>query len=262
MSNEIRKFDEGQSSQPHQANGRLVAPGSPAISPSIAEREISFNAVARAYDRAILGSQWESDSYKVSPFLTPEVMQGAIDEHHTRHGWRWSWGGYGENRTQLWRGSYLSCLPGEFLHAGIDMNLPAKSPVLCTRGGIIRVVGDDRDTQGGWGPFVVVETQKDNKKEFVLYGHLGEVLVQPYQRVEPGSMIARTGTPPQNGGWWSHLHIQKIEGQFFLKSQQQGLLDVLDGYFPKRAEPFYAPIYPNPADLIWDPEALPEALRQ
>jgi len=134
--------------------------------------------------------------------------------------------------------------------------------VFCTRGGIIRVVGEDRDTQGGWGPFVVVETQRNERKEFVLYGHLGEVLVQKNQRIEPFTMIARTGMPPQNGGWWSHVHIQKIEGVFFSRCQQQGLFDMLDGYFPKTAQAFYAPIYPNPIDMVWDPEALPEGIRQ
>jgi murein DD-endopeptidase MepM/ murein hydrolase activator NlpD len=257
MSNNTHGAENGKLVRPVDAGASGAVARTPGVDPAIARNEISFNAVAKVYDDAYLGGKWLAQREQPSPFLTPDTMQRALDGYHTRHGLLWSYGGYLENRTELWRGSYLSCLPGEFLHAGIDINLPAKSPVVCTRGGIVRVVGHDCDTQGGWGPYVVVETHRNGVKEFALYAHLGGVSVHKGEKLEPFAVIGETGAPPQTGGWWSHLHIQLIEERYFMWCHQQGLMDVLDGYFEKSAEKFYRPVFPDPVDLVWDPELAP-----
>jgi hypothetical protein len=101
---------------------------------------------------------------------------------------------------------------------------------------------------------VIVETVRPGTttKEYVIYGHLGEVSVKEGQRIAPMSELAKTGVPPTNGGWWSHLHIQLIEERYFMACRRHGLMTSLDGYFGARATEFFRPVFPDPIDLVWD----------
>jgi murein DD-endopeptidase MepM/ murein hydrolase activator NlpD len=255
MSEGMRGVGDGSAPERAAKGDYIRPPTTPLLNAGIAAHEVSFNKLAKDFDERYLGKAWLARADLPSPFLTPDVMQRAVDEYHARHGITWSFGGYLEDRTSLWRGSYLSNISGTFVHAGIDVNLPAQTLVRCTRGGVVRVVGDDCDTQGGWGPHVIVETIRNGAKEFVIYGHLGDVYVKEGDRLGPMSPIATTGGPPKNGGWWSHLHIQVIQDRYFMWCRRQGLMTSLDGYFEARAAEFYKPVFPDPIDLVWDFES-------
>ena len=215
--------------------------------------EISFVEMAANYDRAHLGGAWMSKVEEPSPFLRPDIMQHAIDEYHARAGIQWSFGGYLEDRTHLRRGGQFQ---GEILHAGLDMNLPVGTPVRCTKGGVVHLIGDDATSQGGWGPYVVIEVvePKTQEKEHIMYAHLVGISAKIGERVEPNAIIGTVGTPPRNGGRWSHLHIQVIKGRYFEFSARQGLAN-LHGYFRTADKDFYATVFRDPSDLVWDPSA-------
>lgn len=215
--------------------------------------EVSFVQIAEMYDRAHLGGSWLSKVEAPSPFLRTDIMQHAIDEHHARAGIKWSFGGYLEDRTLLRRGGQFE---GEILHAGVDINLPIGTSVRCTKGGVVHLIGGHADSQGGWGPYVVIEARRPNseEKEYIVYAHLVGISSKIGDRVEPNAIIGTVGTPPRNGGWWSHLHIQVVKDRYFEFCARHGLGN-LHGYFRKADKEFYAPLFRDPSDLVWDPSA-------
>ena len=175
MSEGMRGVGDGSAPERAAKGDYIRPPTTPLLNAGIAAHEVSFNKLAKDFDERYLGKAWLARADLPSPFLTPDVMQRAVDEYHARHGITWSFGGYLEDRTSLWRGSYLSNISGTFVHAGIDVNLPAQTLVRCTRGGVVRVVGDDRDTQGGWGPHVIVETIRNGAKKLIKLGIVRDV---------------------------------------------------------------------------------------
>lgn len=77
-----------------------------------------------------------------NPLLDPTICEEFVAWVHERHGATWSFGGYLEDRTQLWKDSYLDSA-GSAIHAAIDVNIPAGTVV---RAGVFgKVVFADSD---------------------------------------------------------------------------------------------------------------------
>jgi murein DD-endopeptidase MepM/ murein hydrolase activator NlpD len=165
----------------------------------------------------------------VNPLLDPKISLQMVMEFHERSGARWSYGGYCENRVRLWRNSYLSD-KGNYLHLGVDLNVPQGTKVATVEELTVMLVDDDRDCDGGWGPRVFVQPQAQGTERVVLiFAHLQAVCVQPGDQLPAGTVLAEVGGPPNNGNWFPHLHIQAVRTDYF----QEILLerfDELDGY--------------------------------
>src|SRR5438105_1028701 len=89
--------------------------------------------------------------YEKNPLYTsPEICQQMIDEMHERLKVMWSYGGWQENRSTLWKDSYME-KEQRFTHLGVDFNVPAGTEVMAPRRMEIvwQDAGDDFD--GGWG---------------------------------------------------------------------------------------------------------------
>jgi len=99
------------------------------------------------------------------------------------------------------------------VHLGIDLFVPAGSPVRAPFDGVVHVLSNN-DAPLDYGPLVILRHPADDGLEFfTLYGHLANDALQSLrvgQRVARGERIARVGAPPGNGGWSPHVHFQLI----------------------------------------------------
>jgi 4-aminobutyrate aminotransferase-like enzyme/Ser/Thr protein kinase RdoA (MazF antagonist) len=99
------------------------------------------------------------------------------------------------------------------VHIGLDLFVPAGTPVHAPMDGTVYAVADNRAEQD-YGPVIVLRhAPTDDVEFFTLYGHLSRESLagkRAGQRVVRGEQIATLGTPDVNGGWTPHLHLQVI----------------------------------------------------
>jgi murein DD-endopeptidase MepM/ murein hydrolase activator NlpD len=186
-----------------------------------------------------------------SPFLDPVFCQNRIDELHRALGTDWSFGGYFEDRSSLWHGSYMK-EDQRFIHLGVDFNLPTGTVVASPVNGVVVVVDDDFDISGGWGPRVIIQPQTGRPEvdsAVLLFAHLRNVQVQPGQQVTAGMQIAEIGEAPFNGNWYPHLHLQAIDSEHF-KGLIQSDLSNLDGYAPAGDMTELKRRFPDPVAIV------------
>lgn len=86
-------------------------------------------------------------------------------------------------------------------HRGIDIAVPAGTPVHATRKGRVVLVGDDHR---GHGVTVIVEHDNGDR---TLYGHNSMVRVHPGEQVEAGTVLAFSGNTGRSTG--PHVHFEK-----------------------------------------------------
>ncbi|MBD2136533.1 M23 family metallopeptidase [Anabaena sp. FACHB-1237] len=84
-------------------------------------------------------------------------------------------------------------------HAGTDIGAPTGTPVIAAARGQV----EGASWMGGYGLAVTIN---HTSAQQTLYGHLSEILVQPGQWVEPGTVIGRVGSTGNSTG--SHLHFE------------------------------------------------------
>lgn len=183
-----------------------------------------------------------------SPFLNAAVTDRFLRLLHKRSGAGYSFGGYLEDRRDLWRGSYLN--DGNAVHLGIDVNLPAGTEMTVKYPSIVTHVIHDPDQQGGWGSVIIfrLAAPLDEISHF-LYAHLArdKVFVKPGDQAKCGDIVAELGQSHENGGWYEHLHIQAISANAW--PQLDGDLKKFDGYSPM-PEGGAHPDFPDPEILL------------
>ncbi|MEH2169595.1 MAG: M23 family metallopeptidase [Nostoc sp.] len=84
-------------------------------------------------------------------------------------------------------------------HAGTDLGAPTGTPVLAAAAGQVETA----NWVGGYGLTVILNHKS---AEQTLYGHMSEILVQPGQWVQPGTIIGRVGSTGNSTG--PHLHFE------------------------------------------------------
>ena len=188
-----------------------------------------------------------------SPLLNPSLCQQFIDALHRREDVCWSYGGYLEDRSHLWRGSYLE-KSGDFIHLGVDFHVPQGTPLITEYDATVILADDDGDLDGGWGQRIflkpVVGTREGVSPPVVLiYAHLQQVVLRPGQELSAGTVLAEVGGPPHNGNWSPHLHIQALRYDHFARILQEGF-ENLDGYGHPNQVLQFADLFPNPLSLL------------
>jgi glycosyltransferase involved in cell wall biosynthesis len=170
--------------------------------------------------------------------LMPHLLIKAIFPHLQRHSWEWvnlnsrlkiyvrdglpnpllnpkfcdkrvqavanadfTWGGYMEDRRDIWRGHYHE--PGHTIHLGIDFNVPAGTPAFLPIGASLIEATYDKDQNGGWGGKLVFR----NATDMFLMGHLEDIVTR-VTIYRPGSVVGWVAPSSRNGGWYPHLHLQ------------------------------------------------------
>jgi len=139
------------------------------------------------------------------------VVQAMLAAQHAHIGV----GGYLENRVIYRRSPGLfgdPALPARSLHLGVDVWLPAGTPVLAPLASTVHSLADNANF-GDYGPTVILQHTLENTTFYTLYGHLGRREVgnlREGQMLEKGEAFATVGPYPENGDWPPHLHFQII----------------------------------------------------
>jgi murein DD-endopeptidase MepM/ murein hydrolase activator NlpD len=153
-------------------------------------------------------------------------------------------GGYLEDRVIYRRSAHFG--PGAVeearsLHLGVDVWLPAGTPVMAPLAATIHSLADN-DNFGDYGPTVILQHELDGTTFYSLYGHLSRQEWRDLRVGQPlarGESFATVGPFPENGDWPPHLHFQLI-------ADMQGRV----GDFPGVARPSererWAALCPNP----------------
>jgi hypothetical protein len=91
-------------------------------------------------------------------------------------------------------------------HTGIDIALPEGSPLYSIGRGVVENVVNYGDNNIGQGVIVKL----DNGLR-AIYGHIAESKVSPGDQIEPGQLLALSGTTGRSTG--PHVHFMLKEGQ-------------------------------------------------
>jgi murein DD-endopeptidase MepM/ murein hydrolase activator NlpD len=124
-------------------------------------------------------------------------------------------GGYLENRVIYRRSQHFGIVEiaeARSLHLGVDVWLPASTPVLAPLPGIIHSLADN-DNFGDYGPTVILQHELEGTVFYSLYGHLSRRewrALRVGQALQKGEAFATVGPFPENGDWPAHLHFQLI----------------------------------------------------
>lgn len=164
----------------------------------------------------------------------PELIQKMIDESFTEG--NASFGGYGENRKDMFHGTYLEST-GNFIHLGIDINVHAGTPIRLPFDCYLAQVFVDTDVDVGWGTRVILETKSPY---LMVLGHLEngmyDILGNGFSK-KKGEIIGKVGTWPRNGNVFEHLHVQMIKPENMKQFDGYGTIkDLIDNPNPFEVE--------------------------
>ena len=159
-----------------------------------------------------------------------------------------TYGGFLEDRSFLWRGFEDS---KHMLHLGIDINNLECDIDICAPADLtIHHVFKHDATFNGWGGRIIAELDTEYKgAKYLLLGHLNpQTLPSVGQRFCRYQVLARLGSPSNNGNWFCHLHVQLNKQKFMDRYKDN--LDLLDGYALTDSE------VKEVDDLVTDPTEL------
>lgn len=144
-----------------------------------------------------------------NPLLNPKICEDMVRCLHKKYKLAFSYGGWLENRAYLWRGSYLE-KTGSFIHLGVDLNVPAGTPIAASHEGRVVLIDNDHPEEHGWGPRVIIH--HDVESVYLIYAHLDPAIsCRVGDELEAGQEFARIGKAPLNGNWFPHLHVQAVD---------------------------------------------------
>lgn len=153
-------------------------------------------------------------------------------------------GGYLENRVIYRRSPGLfgdPAVPARSLHLGVDVWLPAGTPVLAPLPARIHSVADN-DNFGDYGPTVILQHELEGVAFYSLYGHLSRAETAGLRAGQPlaqGAAFATVGPWPENGDWPPHLHFQ-------LMADMQGRVGDFPGVALPEEREYWAALCPDP----------------
>jgi len=140
-----------------------------------------------------------------NPFLDPETVDNWLEFAHKLLGCDYSYGGYLENRSTLWRGHYHK--PGEMIHLGVDLNVPEGEIVAMPTWGKLVYSFNDPDQNSGWGGKLIFECDQG----YLLFGHLKNIPNDIGTIYSPDQYVGVVAEAKCNGGWVPHLHVQLMK---------------------------------------------------
>jgi murein DD-endopeptidase MepM/ murein hydrolase activator NlpD len=117
-----------------------------------------------------------------------------------------TYGGYGEDRKDVWAGTYMD-EKKTYIHLGVDITVPAGTPIKCPFDAHVFDVFTDLDTRIGWGGRVIL-TRKG--APYLVLAHIDPESLVIADSYKQGDIIGRVGTWPTNGNTFNHLHVQAV----------------------------------------------------
>lgn len=170
---------------------------------------------------------------KKNPLIDPDKCQLMVEATHKKYNLDFSYGGWMEDRSVLWKDSYLEEKQA-FIHLGIDLNVPPGTEVAVDFDAVVEKIDSDYPEEGGWGTRVIFKHATE--PVYIIYAHLDpELSIKEDDEVHAGQIFAKVGKAPYNGGWFPHLHVQVVEVKYFeeLKGramENEHAWSELDGY--------------------------------
>ena len=158
------------------------------------------------------------------PLPIPE-QQALVAKELKRIGVDAGYGGWLENRNTLWRDTYLQ-EEEKWVHLGVDFYVPQGTLVASPFAARVIYVGEDPDTDGGWGTRILLQPR--GQEPLMILGHLQWPSVEAGCVVQAGQQLGTVGEPARNGGWFPHLHVQAVSGP--LAGAPMATLLEIDGY--------------------------------
>ena len=137
-----------------------------------------------------------------NPFLIPEKMNAWVRFIHNLKNIDYSYGGYLEDRSNLWQGHYHE--EGKTVHLGVDFNVRANTAVCLPCDGVLVEFLNDSDQHGGWGGKITFEC----KDFFLTLAHMKMIPTNIGQSYREGTVVGMVAESDRNGGWYEHLHVQ------------------------------------------------------
>lgn len=125
------------------------------------------------------------------------------------------YGGYGENRKDIWKGTYLD-ETGGYIHLGIDINMGVGEVVRSPFDAWVLDRFTDKDTRIGWGGRLILGRTGFGvmngvwKYPLLVLGHLNPKSLTKKRYVKKGDILGTIGHWPENGNTFWHLHVQAI----------------------------------------------------
>lgn len=180
--------------------------------------------------------------------INPIKCQEFIDDIHKKYSLDFSYGGWMEDRTFLWRGWYME-KENIFTHLGIDLNVPEGTEIATDFEAVVVKIDNDYPTDGGWGPYVILKHLIE--PVYIIFAHL-DICIQCKigDKLEVGTIFSKVGKPPLNGNWFAHVHVQTIEEQYYLEIKKNNEWGKFDGYGLKSEIEINAIRYKDPMEFI------------
>lgn len=156
-------------------------------------------------------------------------------------------GSWGEKRTVYTDTAFESrFIDGQrrIHHLGVDLFMPAGTPLFTPLAAIVKSVEVEREPLG-YGGVVTLEHQPEGCPPFLtLWGHMAhEALgrLKPGQRLAAGDLVGHMGDMDENGGWTPHVHFGMTTDISLTATQILGVgetayLDVWADLFPDVAD--------------------------
>ncbi|RZK15540.1 MAG: hypothetical protein EOO56_22605 [Hymenobacter sp.] len=126
------------------------------------------------------------------------------------------------------------------LHLGVDVWVPAGTPVAAPLPAIVHSLADNNNF-GDYGPTVILQHELKEVTFYSLYGHLTRTdlpHLQPGQKIDQSQVFAHVGPYPENGDWPPHLHFQLI-------TNMQGRQGDFPGVAPPSEQAYWAALCPD-----------------
>lgn len=160
-----------------------------------------------------------------NPFLNPHYCEAWKNFLLKIKGVDYAWGGYMEDRSAVWRGSYLEA--GCAHHVGVDYYVALGTPLYVPRRAKLIHSVMDQDQEGGWGGKLTFEWEGG----YFMLAHLDNI-VTDVGRVYENEQVATIGSPEVNGGWSPHLHLQCMREPWFEVDGYMKLYDEIEKDYP------------------------------
>lgn len=193
---------------------------------------------------------YKKDEYSLgkNKLLIPEICQNFINDIHKKYSLDFSYGGWMEDRSFLWKDSYLD-KDEIYIHLGVDINVSYGTEIATDFESEVVRIDDDNTLDGGWGPRVILKHLSE--PVFLIYAHLDRnILCKVGDTLEKGKIFAKVGKPPHNGNWFEHVHVQSVDADYFEILHKNNLLDTLDGYGSIKDTEENAKKYKDPLQYI------------
>ena len=173
---------------------------------------------AQASDIALLDlSVGSPDLGNHANYRDPVSFQKRIDQLLIQKEATIGIGGYGEIRS-IYSSDTFQEMGNQgpqwrTVHLGVDVWVPVGTAIHSPLDGRIFSVAYN-EGEGNYGYTLICEHVISSEFSFyLLYGHLSREIMEKYKpgdEIKAGEIIARLGTPSENGAWPPHLHFQVL----------------------------------------------------